>query len=90
MVSPVIRIAAWMLTAVATLFTLSGCNNDPFEVQLVNEGIYPITEVLLYPVLAGCEASGPEAQVNRLPKDDSGATMALLPKDETTPPVTKI
>ncbi len=86
MVAPVFRNAVWMLIAAAVLFTLSGCNNDPFEVQLVNETAYPITEVLFYSVPACGAAPGPEAQINRLPKDDSGAAVALLPNDETMLP----
>jgi len=77
--------AAWVLLA-AALFLLPGCNNDPFRIQLVNEGAYPITEVLVYPVTRQCEEPRPEAQLNRMPKDESGATIALPPGDETLLP----
>ncbi len=73
----VIRNAVRVLVAAAALFTLSGCNNAPFKILLINEGAYPITEVLVYPTPDRCADPGPAAQVNRMPRDDSGATIAL-------------
>ena len=81
-----VRAAVWMVAAVAAMFALSGCNNASIGMKLVNEGAYPITEVLVYPQPAEGEAPGPEAQVNRMPQDDSGSTIALLPEDETMLP----
>jgi hypothetical protein len=79
------RVARTLL-ATAALFAVSGCNNDPFEIQLVNKTAYTVTEVLAYPAPACGEAPGPESQINRMPQDDSGATMALLPDDEVMLP----
>ena len=78
-----VRAVAWMLVAVAAVFTLSGCNNAYLPMKVVNNGAYPITAVVLYPAPAAGEAPGPEAQINRMPKDDSGSTVALLPNDAT-------
>ncbi len=81
-----VRAVAWMMVAAAAVFTLTGCNNATIGMKLVNEGVYPITEVLVYPLPDEGEAPGPEAQVNRMPQDASGSTIALLPNDETMLP----
>jgi hypothetical protein len=86
MVIRTVRAGAWMLAAAAVVFTLSGCNNASIGMKLVNDGAYPITEVLVYPVPADGAAPGPEAQVNRMPKDGAGSTIALLPNDQTMLP----
>ena len=82
------RAVAWMLVATVAVFTLSGCNNASIGMRLVNGdgGVCPITEVLVYPMPAEGQAPGPEAQVNRMPKDSSGSTVALLPDDQTMLP----
>ena len=82
------RNAAWMVVAAAALFTLSGCNGDPFKIQLVNEGAYPIAEVLVYPVPDCGEAPGPEANINRMPQDARGSTIPLPPHEEVMLPWT--
>jgi hypothetical protein len=86
MVIRTVRAVAWMLVAVAAVFSLSGCNNASIGMKLVNEGAYPITEVLVYPMVAEGETPGPESQVNRMPQDASGSTIALLPNDEALLP----
>lgn len=74
--------------AAAALFTLSGCFGDPFEIQLVNEGAYPIAEVLVYPVPDKGEAPGPAARINRMPQNARGASLPLAPHEEVLLPWT--
>ena len=81
MVTRTVRAVAWMLVAAAAVFALSGCNNPTIAMKLANEGAYPITELLVYPSLAAGEDPGSEPQINRMPKDASGSTVALLPGD---------
>ena len=83
MVIRTMRAVAWMLVAAAAVFALSGCNRASIGMKLVNGGAYPITEVLVYPMPAEGQAPGPEAQINHMPKDGSGSTIALLPNDQT-------
>ncbi len=88
MVIRTMRAVAWMPVAALAVLALSGCNNASIGMKLVNGdgGVYPITEVLVYPMPAEGEAPGPEAQINRMPQDSSGSTIALLPKDQTMLP----
>ncbi len=81
MVTRTVRAVAWTLVAAAVMFMLPGCNNATVAMRLANTGSYPITELLVYPSAAAGEDPGTEAQLNRLPKDDSGSTIALLPSD---------
>lgn len=74
-----------MLAALA-LISFPGCVGQPFEIQLANEGAYPIAQVLVYPVPRGCEAPGPEARINRLPQDARGSTVPLPPHEEVLLP----
>ncbi len=80
------RALVWMLVVVVAQFIPIGCNHGPFEIQLVNEGAYSITEVLVYPEPHRGETPSPEELVNRMPQDASGSTIALLPNDETMLP----
>ncbi len=86
MVIRTVRVVAWTVVAAAAVFVLSGCNNASIGMKLVNEGAYPVTEVLVYPAPDAEESPGPEAQVNRMPQDAFGSTIALLPDDEALLP----
>ncbi len=86
MVIRTVRAGAWMLVAAAAMFTLSGCNNATVKMRLANEGAYPITEVLMSPVLTEGVEPDPDTITNRMPKDDSGSTIALMPNDATMLP----
>jgi hypothetical protein len=77
MVTRAIRAVAWTLIAAAAVFALSGCNNATVKMRLANDGVMPITELLVYPTID----TGSEAQINRLPKDATGSTIALVPND---------
>jgi hypothetical protein len=65
------------------VFALSGCDSAYLGLKLVNDGACPITEVVMHPAVADGEDPSFEAQINRMPTDASGATIALLPNDET-------
>ncbi len=81
MVTRAMRALAWTLVAAVAVLALSGCNNATVKMRLANDGILSVTELLVYPSPAEGEAPGSEAQINRMPKDASGSTIALLPND---------
>ncbi len=71
----------WMLFSWVIVCVLSGCFGQPFQIELLNKGIFPITEVLVYPDAGLCGTPGPQAHINRLPNNASGSAIALQPEE---------
>lgn len=79
--------AVLTVSAVCVLLSLSGCKNATIKMKLVNESGYAITDLRVWEVDKYGEAlDAGEADLNRMPLDDSGTTRPLAAMDEVVIP----
>ncbi|NLV41445.1 MAG: hypothetical protein GXY15_09510 [Candidatus Hydrogenedentes bacterium] len=79
--------AVLTVSAVCVLLSLSGCKNATIKMKLVNESEFAITDLRVWEVDRDGETlDAAEADLNRMPLDDSGTTHPLAAMDEVVVP----